>query len=83
MARDIRWNYSWFPEMRNSEEAQQLCMEQANRVFSQLGPKKMFYAADVRPGKNRCHALVKTVTLTACLDNHYHNSLAKALGGSM
>jgi hypothetical protein len=39
------------------------------------------YEADVRPGMNRCHGMIKTTDFGSILDNARHNTLLKALGG--
>ena len=37
------------------------------------------YAADVRPGRNRAHAMVKTTDARSIASNAKHNSLLKSL----
>ncbi|MBQ9005359.1 MAG: hypothetical protein IJ092_03180 [Atopobiaceae bacterium] len=39
------------------------------------------YVADTRPGRRRCHGMAKTGDIHAIVDNTYHNTLLKAMGG--
>lgn len=74
----IKWNLPWFDQTRNSKEAQDICLRQAERVASGLKG----YKVDVQPGQHRCHAMVKTDRYASRLDNATNNTLAKALGAT-
>lgn len=77
---ELKWNFGWFRTMRNSKAAKDVCLEQAMGIRAQCGAD---YTANVRSGKNRCHALVMTTSDEGAADNAKNNTLAKAMGGSL
>lgn len=64
----------------NSPEVQDALLERANAVKARADSMGSgTYAADVRPGKNRAHAMVKTTDAKSRASNAKHNSLLKSL----
>ena len=67
-------------QLLNSQEVQDDLLERANRIKGRadsIGSGK--YAADVRPGKNRAHAMVKTTDVLSMASNRKHNTLLKSV----
>lgn len=67
-------------QILNSQEIQDDLLERANRIKSKadsIGSGK--YVADVRPGKNRAHAMVKTTDARSMASNRKHNTLLKSV----
>lgn len=67
-------------QILNSQEIQNDLLERANRIKSKadsIGSGK--YVADVRPGKNRAHAMVKTTDARSMASNRKHNTLLKSV----
>lgn len=64
----------------NSPEVQDALLERANAIKARADSMGSgTYEADVRPGKNRAHAMVKTVDAKSRASNAKHNSLLKSL----
>lgn len=67
-------------EIMNSQEMQQDLLERAQRIKSRadsVGSGR--YEADVRPGKTRAHAMVKTTDVVSMASNKKHNTLLKSM----
>lgn len=67
-------------QLLNSEEIQWDLYDRAQRIRAKadsVGSGK--YKADVRPGKNRAHAMVKTTDIVSMASNRKHNTLVKSL----
>lgn len=77
----IKWNMNGFREIRNFNTTQGLCLKYAKKGLEATGTTNLF-ECDVRDGRNRCHALIKTHDFESIRHNAYHNSLLKALGAS-
>lgn len=64
----------------NSAEVQDDLLGRAERIKGRadaIGSGK--YEADVRPGRNRAHAMVKTTDAKSMASNAKHNTLLKSL----
>lgn len=73
-------------QLLNSEEAQRLVLDRAKRVKAKADSYGSgTYVADVQPGRNRAHALVKTPPgdFRTMASNAKHNSLVRAMGEVM
>lgn len=72
-------------ELMNSEAMQTGLLSHANAIKDGCYHLRHFdgaiYVADVRPGKNRAHAMVKTTNYESILDNAKHNTMLKSMGG--
>lgn len=78
----LKWSIPAFTEIRNSEEVQSFCLEQANAIKTRaesMGSGE--YSATVQAGKNRAHASVITTDAKSIRSNSKHNSLLKAMRG--
>lgn len=81
----FKMNIAGFDEVRNSGPVQARCHEAARAVASRANSmtRGLFYS-DVRPGRKRCHAMVKPSDgergNIAVKDNLRKNILLKALG---
>lgn len=67
-------------QILNSQEIQDDLLERANRIKGKadsIGSGK--YAADVQPGRNRAHAMVKTTDARSMASNRKHNTLLKSV----
>lgn len=62
MASGVRlvWSHAGLVALRNSEPVQALCLDHAQDLAASANSRATYrnaeYAADVRPGVNRCHA---------------------------
>lgn len=85
MAKEIEWHFNVevFNEIRNSKAVQDICLEKANLIKKNCGSFNGSYEADVRTGRQRCIAMVKTTDKHAARANLKRNVLAKALGGAL
>ena len=64
----------------NCAEVQADLLKRAQRIKSRADSMGSgVYEADVRPGKTRAHAMVKTTDARSCASNAKHNSLLKSL----
>lgn len=65
----LKVNRRGFSELRNMDAVQALCLKGARRMATsaQAGASRpgAEYAADVRPGRTRCHARAKTANEAA------------------
>lgn len=87
MASGIRFkaNLAGFRELRNSAGAMEACMAPARAACARANAMtKGEFVADVRPGKTRCHAMVKPADGPtgdiAARDNLRENVLLRAKG---
>lgn len=64
-------------EVLHSSGVQAILQDKIDKAQSMCGDG---YVADIQPGKNRPHAMVKTVTAKAARSNAKHNTLVKAFG---
>lgn len=87
MASNVRFKYSkaGFDAVRNSAGAQEVCLSYAKAIAARANAQtKGSFVADVRPGKSRCHAMVKPADGgagdVAARDNLRKNILARARG---
>lgn len=66
MASGVRFveNRAGFIALRNSEPVQALCLDHAQDLAASANSRATYrnaeYAADVRPGRNRCHSRAYT-----------------------
>ena len=66
MASGVRFvaSHAGFVALRNSEPVQALCLDHAQDLAASANSRATYrnaeYAADVRPGMNRCHARAYT-----------------------
>lgn len=74
-------NNKGYNHIRNCRKTTGILYGNAARVYSRTGGDG--YAFDVRLGKRRAHAMVKTVSDRADYDNLENNTLIKALRGSI
>lgn len=78
----VKMNSAGCIAVLNSESVQGSLLNKANNIKTSAGSiGKGSYVADVKPGRTRAHAMVKTDDYKACLDNSKHNTLLKAMGG--
>lgn len=63
----------------NSPEVQAALLQKAEAIAKRAKGFGGNYVADVQPGKNRAHALVKTADGKAAYSNAKHNSLLKSV----
>jgi hypothetical protein len=76
----LKINSAGAREILNSPQVQKELLRRANLIKANadsVGSGK--YTADVQPGKNRAHALVKTTDAVSCASNAKHNTLLKSL----
>lgn len=75
----VEMNHSGAREILNSPEIQAELLRRANRIREAAdGMGSGVYAADVKPGKSRAHAMVKTTDFKSMASNAKHNTLLKA-----
>lgn len=84
MASDIRVeiNPAGARAVMNSQGVQNELLRRAMNIADaaeSVSGSGVTYAADVQPGRNRAHALVKTTDRHSRASNAKHNSLLKAL----
>lgn len=72
-------NLAGMRALRNSAEVQADLLARAQRIGSRAETMGGDYAADVRPGKTRAHAMVKTDGVHAARANAKKNSLLKSI----
>lgn len=81
----VKINSAAARRLLNSPEIQSVLLEHAQRIQgaanSMLGASEDGFTADVRAGKNRAHALVKTGGAESRRHNSRHNTLLKAFNG--
>lgn len=66
--------------VRNSPEVQADLLARAERIRARAGGfGSGKYEADVRPGKTRAHAMVKTTDIVSMASNRKHNTLLKSM----
>ena len=66
---------------RNSDSVQSDLLDRAERIRAQAETfGSGHYTADVRPGRTRAHAMVKTTDARSIASNRKHNSLLKSIG---
>lgn len=65
-------------QLMNSAEVQQLLLEHAREVAARAGAG---FEADVQPGRNRAHAMVKSTDYESMRRQATDNVLLKAIGG--
>lgn len=76
----VKMNHSGSREMLNSPEVQDDLLERANRILDKVNSiGSGEYVADVQPGINRAHAMVKTIDYRSMASNAKHNTLLKSL----
>jgi len=63
--------------LMNSPETQALLLEHAQRTAQRAGPG---FEADVQPGRNRAHAMVKSTDYASMRAQAKDNALLKAIG---
>lgn len=79
----FKWDKAAAPQIMNSGETQAVILQRANgvkRIADSIGSAT--YAANVRAGKTRAHAIVYTPSNHAIYSNAKHKSLIKALKSS-
>lgn len=81
----FKMNVAGFDEVRNSGPVQALCLGKAQSVAARANAEtRGSFTADVRPGRKRCHAMVKPADgesgNIAVKDNLRKNILLRALG---
>lgn len=79
----LKWNLKAFSEMRNFNTIQGYCLKAAKNGLQATGVSSHSdFACDVRPGKKRCHAMIKTTSYEGMRLDHQDNVLLKALGAT-
>lgn len=76
----VKINSSGARQLLNSSAVQGELLKRAEKIKASadgMGSRK--YAADVRLGKNRAHAMVKTTDFISMASNAKHNTLLKSL----
>ena len=76
----IKMNSSGARKILNGSAVQGDLLRRAEKIKASadgMGSGK--YAADVRPGKNRAHAMVKTTDFISKKSNAKHNTLLKSI----
>ena len=73
----VKINSAGVREVLHSSGVQNILQDKISKAQSMCGDG---YVADIQPGVNRPHAMVKTVTAKAARSNAKHNTLAKAFG---
>lgn len=63
-------------ELMNREDVQKLLLERADAVAERAGPG---FEADVQPGRNRAHAIVKSTDVESRRQQAKHNVLLKSI----
>lgn len=77
----VKINSAGAKAILNSGGVQSELLRRANSIkMSADGMGKGKYTADVQPGKNRAHAMVKTTDFVSIKSNAKNNTLLKALG---
>lgn len=76
----FKLNREGVKELLQSPEAQSVCLEYANRIYSRC-PAGLGYEVSVITGRNRARASVFAATPEARRDNYNNNTLLKARGG--
>lgn len=84
MANDIKVtiNHAGARAVMNSQGVQNELLRRAMNIANAaeaMSGEGVHYAADVQPGKNRAHALVKTTDRHSRASNAKHNTLLKSL----
>ncbi|MEG1433902.1 hypothetical protein [Eubacterium sp.] len=77
----VRINSSGARQLLNSAAVQGELLKRAEKIKARadgMGSGK--YTADVQPGKNRAHAMVKTTDIVSRASNANNNTLVKSLG---
>lgn len=64
-------------QLMNSPEVQDLLLGHANQIQSRAG---LGFVADVQPGRNRAHAMVKSTDYESRRRQASDNALLKAIG---
>lgn len=83
----VKMSISGANAVRNTESMQRLLLSRAEAIRdaanAKLGSTSLdeAYTADVRPGKGRARAMVKTTGHQSRRDNARNNTLLKSLGG--
>lgn len=76
----VEMNHAGAREILNSSGVQSNLLSRAQRIKAQADSMGSgIYAADVQPGKNRAHAMVKTTDAQSMASNAKHNTLVKSL----
>ena len=73
----VKMNSRGAVELMNSAETQATLLEQAQRTARRAGPG---FGADVQPGRNRAHAMVKSSDYQSMRAQAKDNALLKAIG---
>lgn len=77
----VKINSAVVRALLNSNSVQSELLDRAMRIQSAAnGMGKGVYSADVRAGKNRAHAMVKTTDFESIRSNAKNNTLLKAMG---
>ena len=76
----IKMNSSGARKILNGSAVQGDLLKRAEKIKARAdGMGSGEYSADVRPGKNRAHAMVKTTDFKSMASNAKHNTLLKSL----
>lgn len=76
----IKMNSSGARKILNGSAVQGELLKRAEKIKARAdGMGSGEYSADVRPGKNRAHAMVKTTDFKSMASNAKHNTLLKSL----
>lgn len=76
----VKINSSGARQLLNSTPVQGELLKRAEKIKARadgIGSGK--YSADVQPGKNRAHAMVKTTDIISKRSNAKHNTLLKSM----
>lgn len=76
----VRMRAAGAKAVMNSAEVQSKLLSMAESIKEQADGMGGEYAADVRAGRTRAHAMVKTTDARSMAANAKHNALLKALG---
>jgi hypothetical protein len=75
----VKMNSAGARALLNSPEVQKELLRRAELIRSRAEASGASFDADVQPGKNRAHAMVKTTDIKSRRSNAKHNTLLKAL----
>ena len=76
----VKMNSSGARQILNGSAVQGELLKRAEKIKARAdGMGSGEYSADVRPGKNRAHAMVKTTDFKSMASNAKHNTLLKSL----
>lgn len=76
---NLRINLAAADAIRNSDAVQKELLARAQKIARQASASGAVFTADVRPGKHRAHAMVKTTDRYSQSVNAQNNTLVKSM----